>query len=543
MGYVPVTTKLMKRRYFLYFLFTLCAGALQAQVQPKLTIASSHPLEFGQRVSLHSAILDETRTMNILLPEGFYQASEDHQYPVLFIDGEHGDQFFATVSGMIRHLSSVSRIPEMIVISFHNSITYGPTVYSNGMWRSREQLVPDGEPGKFTRHLKEELFPYLKKKFRAADYRLIMGVSGSSLFSLHSFAKEPDLFDAQVLFAAADMIGMGYTAGTTFIDAFEERFKQSPASRGQLYLSVAEDDVDRGFKEGAYQKLMVELEQTLAPYRSENLKLKVEIIPDEGHYDSVLKGLLSALEMVFPKDNWSPKFRDLIAMPGNAMVNIDAWHQKRSEEYGFPILPKAERWNSVNCLRFIGGMLLKDGRIKESVQVFERRLAYRPRSVAAMNSLAEALQADGQTTRAAALHKRVEQLDQVRPDDEVAADKEVPKELLQKRFAEYVLAQKSVFKTGAIIADANTLFDFYTQDFQYNHPKYGGYYSRELLYNNTVRNVNNGRYDNERERKVLSTIFGLNAVVVEQQYEGDEKTTMTLIKFRGNKICYIEEYW
>lgn len=535
----------MKRHsIFCYLLLLLFShSVLLAQSGVGIETLSSTPLELGQRIKFRSEILNETRMMNIRLPESFYEVSEDHVYPVLLIDGTHGDQFFSTVSGMVRHLSSVSRMPETIVISFHDNMIYAPHVHSNGMWTSREILDYGADPESFRRHLEEELFPYLKEQFRAADYRMIMGVSGSSLMTLHSFAKMPDLFDAHFLYAAADMIGMGYEAGKTFIDAFEDRMKAKPDGKGQLYVSVAEDDVLRGAHEGAYKKNMDALRDRLSPYTTENFKLKVEVIPQEGHYDSVLKGLLSALEMVFPHDQWSPKFRDLIKEPGNAMDNIDAFHQRLSETYGFPILPKAERWNSVNCLRFIGGKLLRDGRVKEAVEVFERRVAYRPRLAAAWNSLAEALKADGQTDRAREAEEKTALLDQSEEETEKTEEDPLSKAELEVIFERYTAAQKRVFRKGSTVEDANALFNFYTADFEYNHPKYGGIYSRELLYNNTVKYLSSGGYDDNRERKVLKTIFGLDAVVVEQQYEGDDKSTMTLIKFRGDKIHYIEEYW
>lgn len=540
---VPDSMDIMKRSYALslLFLIIISVGALQAQ--SGLKVRSNTPKEFGQHIKMHSSILGEDRTMNILLPESFYEASEDHVYPVLFIDGAHGDQFFSTVGGMVRHLSSVSRMPETIVISFHNSKTYAPNVYTNGMWSARDKLEFNADPDKFAAYLEKELFPYLKENFRATDYRMIMGVSGSSLFSLHTFAKIPDLFDAQMVFAAADMIGMGYEPGTTFIDAFGERMSKSPNSKGQLYVSVSDNDILGDSHDGAYQRNLDALKSKLQPYASKNLRLKVEIVPNEGHYDYILKGLLSALDMIFPKEEWSPKFRDMIKEPGDAMDNIDAYHQKLTTEYGFAILPKAERWNSVNCLRFIGGKLLQDGRIKESVKVFERRVMYRPRSVAALTSLAEALEADGQSVRAEEMREKAALLDQT--ESSTAADEEehLSKEALQEIFKKYKAAQDKVFSKGSTVEGANALFDFYTPDFEYNHPKYGGIYSRELLYNNTVKYLQSGGYDDERERKVLKTIIGLDAIVVEQQYVGDDKTTMTLIKFKGDKICYIEEYW
>ncbi len=537
----------MKRYpFFNFFLLLILIPQLvvsQTDSGSGLTARYSSPLEFGQRITFHSEILDQTRMMNIRLPESFYEASDDHVYPVLFIDGAHGDQFFSMVGGMVRHLSSVSRIPETIVISFHDDLIYAPHVYANGMWGAREMLDYGSDPEKFERHLRQELFPYLKEQFRAADYRMIMGVSGSSLFSLHSFAKIPGLFDAHMLFAAADMVGMGYEKGKTFTDAFVSRMEKDSQSKGQLYLSVAGDDVLKESNVESHRKNLTALETRLEPYTSESLTLKVEVVPNEGHYDYIMKGLLSALEMIFPKKNWSPKFRDLIKEPGDALDNIDAFHNKLTAHYGFAILPKAERWNSVNSLRFIGGKLLSDGRVKEAIRVFERRVAYRPRSVAAWNSLAEALKADGQTAKADEAAKKATLLDQTGSWAEIEEAAALSKKELEVVFQKYIAAQKRVFRKGSTVADAKALFDFYTADFEYNHPKYGGIYSRELLFNNTVKYLSGGGYDNEPERKVLQTIFGLNAVVVEQQYAGDENTTMTLIKFKGNKIHYIEEYW
>ncbi len=198
------------------------------------------------------------------------------------------------------------------------------------------------------------------------------------------------LFDTHVVLAGADMIGMGYEAGETFIDVFAESLAKSPGRQTRLYMGVAEDDL---IKEESYRANMVELERRLAPFRTERLKLKVEVIPDEGHYDAYIKAILSAIDMVYPKKKWSPKFRDMIAKPGDALANIDAYHRELSEEYGFPILPNANRWNSVNCLRWVGGKLRRDGRIPEAIAVLERWVEYRPRSAWALHSLSEALEA------------------------------------------------------------------------------------------------------------------------------------------------------
>lgn len=117
------------------------------------------------------------------------------------------------------------------------------------------------------------------------------------------------------------------------------------------------------------------------------------------------------------------------------------------------------------------------------------------------------------------------------------------KEHLNILFEGYLSIYDKVFAKGSTVEDVDSLYSFYTDDFIYNHPKYGGIYSRELLYNNTIGYLKKGGYDNAVKRLTLKTIIGLDAIVVEQRYLDSDETTMTLFKFRNNKIFYIDEYW
>ncbi len=117
------------------------------------------------------------------------------------------------------------------------------------------------------------------------------------------------------------------------------------------------------------------------------------------------------------------------------------------------------------------------------------------------------------------------------------------KEKLIAVFEQYQQAYSAVFKTGSTVADVDVLYSFYTDDFEYNHPKYGGIYTRKHLYDNTVKFLKAGQYNGGKKRNTLKRIVGLDAIVVEQQSEEKTETTMTLFKFRGSKIYYMEEYW
>ena len=121
--------------------------------------------------------------------------------------------------------------------------------------------------------------------------------------------------------------------------------------------------------------------------------------------------------------------------------------------------------------------------------------------------------------------------------------KPLSKEELKVVFDNYQKAESQVFKAGSNIADIDKLYQYYTADFTYNHPKYGGLYSRQLLYNNTIKFQSFGRYKDSKKKVTLKKIIGLNAIVIEQKKVGETKTTMTLFEFRKDKISSIREYW
>ncbi len=121
-------------------------------------------------------------------------------------------------------------------------------------------------------------------------------------------------------------------------------------------------------------------------------------------------------------------------------------------------------------------------------------------------------------------------------------------EIIVKKY--YDLNLKT-FQANSTIKDIDKIFEIFTDSFTYIHPKYGGTYTREDLYNGYVRNQKNGGYNGEVTNiKIKNKIIGLNVVVVERIYvrkkgEGieEEESQVTLFEFEKGKISRIFEYW
>ena len=105
-----------------------------------------------------------------------------------------------------------------------------------------------------------------------------------------------------------------------------------------------------------------------------------------------------------------------------------------------------------------------------------------------------------------------------------------------------------VFQSDSKPADVDEIFKIFTDDFTYVHPKYGGIYTRDVLFKGYLRNQKNGRYDsNTTDIKIVNRIVGLNSVVVARKYitkkDGEGEAKMTLFEFKKGKISKIFEYW
>ena len=125
------------------------------------------------------------------------------------------------------------------------------------------------------------------------------------------------------------------------------------------------------------------------------------------------------------------------------------------------------------------------------------------------------------------------------------------KDSLNTVIDQYYNLNLKVFQSNSTTEDINNIFELYTEDFTYVHPKYGGTYTRQNLYDGYVRNQKNGGYDGRiTDIKIINKIVGLNAVVVEKKFikkENNEivegESQMTLFEFRDGKISRIFEYW
>lgn len=104
-------------------------------------------------------------------------------------------------------------------------------------------------------------------------------------------------------------------------------------------------------------------------------------------------------------------------------------------------------------------------------------------------------------------------------------------------------AINDVARQGATQAQADQLFALYSADFVYQHDKYGGVYSRDLLYRNTLRMIQNGGDKSQTDRYQLLQILPGESSAAVLRLTRDGKQHLSVFEFSGDKISKIKEYW
>ncbi len=119
----------------------------------------------------------------------------------------------------------------------------------------------------------------------------------------------------------------------------------------------------------------------------------------------------------------------------------------------------------------------------------------------------------------------------------VFANDELSEADMLKTVQSFYTLNDSLGSEDATLNTVDAIFELMTDDFVYEHPKYGGVYSREKLYQGYKRNFERGAYK-VKNTQLKSYISGHNMLVVKRV---SGKTS--LFEFTDGKISRIKEYW
>ncbi len=329
---------------------------------------TSGPIVAGQRVTLHSVIMNEDRTLWIYTPDTTLTSSG--RYPVIYL--LDGNSHFLQTSGIVQFLTNNNRMPAMIVVGILN------TNRNRDLTPLPADTATPGSGGadRFLRCITGEIMPYIESHYRTAPFRVLIGHSFGGIFALNAFLKQPEKFNAYLIISPSLWWGHDTLVAQTRV-----LLKTGPTLRSFIYETVG--------NEGPRMVTpSLDLKNVVEANRIDGLEWTIRLMETEDHGSIVLKTIYDGLESIFSP--WRMR-GDMMAagLPG-----IERHFSELSERYGYNVQIPEQLINS------FGYQYLFQNKVDEAIAVFKWNVDHYPGSWNVYDSLGEAFAKKGDTKAA-----------------------------------------------------------------------------------------------------------------------------------------------
>jgi predicted alpha/beta superfamily hydrolase len=235
-----------------------------------------------------SIVSGQEYQLHIMLPGGY--ANSTKTYPVVYLMDSQWD--FPLVTALYGEQYYDGFIPQMIIVG----VTWGGRSPSPDSLRARDYTPTNvkgtpqsGGADKFLSFMKEELFPYIEKNYRAdKSDRTLIGCSLGGLFTMYTLFTHPEMFQRYVAASPAFMWD------NDVLSQYEKKYaanKSNPSAK--LFTCIG--GVERSVP--GFQKLTKQLNDR----HYKQLQIESRVLENTGHSGTKGEGYARGLQFVFKK--------------------------------------------------------------------------------------------------------------------------------------------------------------------------------------------------------------------------------------------------
>jgi predicted alpha/beta superfamily hydrolase len=243
------------------------------------------PLVIGESFQLPSAVLHETRRINVYFPPGFTAASTEALPVLVMPDGGMAEDFLH-VAGLIEVSVGNGAMRPWLLVGIENTERRRDMTGPTENPEDRKIAPRVGGSQSFRDFIRSELLPEIRRRYRTTAETGIVGESLAGLFVVETFLREPDLFDYYVA------IDPSVWWNNRKLLAEEAALLGARARAGKsLFVATSSEP-----------GMIVDTRQfdsTLVASRVAGLRYHYQAFPDEGHGTIYHPAALRAFRMFF----------------------------------------------------------------------------------------------------------------------------------------------------------------------------------------------------------------------------------------------------
>ena len=330
-----------------------------------------------QRLTLHSAVLNEDRTIWVRTPRGYDQGTT--AYSVLYLmDGPgHINEIGSTMDFLVEN----DRMPPLIVVGIANTDRVRDLTPSHSEEKKpdgTEALPTSGGGDRFLDFIQTELMPEIEKRYRTSCYRVFAGHSLGGLMAVHALITRPTLFNAYIAVSPS----LWWNDKRTLHQA-QEFFAKREQLEKTLFFSLGNE----GNKDTPMGQGFDGLREALTKKAPKDFHWDSARYPDEDHGSTVLRAHYAGLRMVFA--DWQMPRDPDNGFPVGGLTGVEKHYHDLSQRYGCAVqVPES-------VLNGLGYQLMGSKKLDEAIAVFQRNVELYPGSANVYDSLADGYESDG----------------------------------------------------------------------------------------------------------------------------------------------------
>jgi predicted alpha/beta superfamily hydrolase len=378
-------------RKFLYRVLTLAliggfwASAAAAQAPPAAA------LTVGTAESMWSQTLKEERPYLVYTPRSYdAPGTVPQKYPVLYL--LDGNSHFHSVTGLLQILGSGINgtyvVPEMIVVAIPN------TDRSRDLTPTHAERGPDGEVSAamktsgggpaFLQFVRDELIPQIERRYRAANYRMLVGHSLGGITAINALYTMPDVFNAYIVIDPSLWFD-----DQRLLKQTKEFFSKPGLAKKTLFVGQANTIQPNASTPNLHFSSIVQFNSILESYNQSGIRYAYKYYPSDNHGSVPLIAEYDALRFIFAS------YQADIAKALEGPAYLTTHFANVSATLGYDVRPPESIVNG-----FGNSVLLLDP--AKSIEFFRMNTELYPGSSRAFAALGDGLLAKGDIKQAIA---------------------------------------------------------------------------------------------------------------------------------------------
>ncbi|MFC0779837.1 alpha/beta hydrolase [Flavobacterium sp. HJSW_4] len=279
---------------FSFFFFT----AAFSQKNKTKTTETSKPFVLGVIDEIQSKELNETRILNIYLPEG-YNPAEATKYPVIYLLDGSADEDFIHISGLVQFNSFewINQVPKSIVIGIATVDRKRDFTSPTTIEKDKTRFPTTGHSDQFIAFIEKELQPFIEKRYKTNESKTIIGQSLGGLLGTEILLKKPFLFNKYVIASPSLWWNNG-----SLLNLDSEMLKENFNQQTEIYIAVGKEGLAPTEIPHVMEVDANLLAEKLKESKSKNVKVFFDYFPEENHGSILHTAVGNSFKFFYPKN-------------------------------------------------------------------------------------------------------------------------------------------------------------------------------------------------------------------------------------------------